>query len=194
MENSLRLTLEVVIARAIELADKRGDFTPKKYARGHKNVTQNAPVGTKKRSKKALHPTKTSAIFRPVRNYFKRHGLWTKVLEDLALDDLGELFARKLGIYYRGLAIMDQFTLPGFDHLPKTIQVGRKPLSIGQAKVSEFLAYEAKYQTRSQRNQGRADELHRLAEKLKPLAESNLTVSEACFPPAHVLIMTRKNG
>ena len=106
-----------------------------------------------------------------------------------------------MGVALRRASTLDQFTLPGFDHLPKTIAIGKRPASLGQVKVSEFLAYEAKYQTRSQRNQDRAernqdraDEFHRLAEKLKPLAGSDLTVSEACFPPADVVIMARKNG
>ena len=171
MNIELRKKLSEVIEQAVELAGKRGDLSPQVVSR------------------------------RYIHRRLREQAAWKAIQAELAADAMAEMVNRTVGVALRRASTLDQFTLPGFDHLPKTIAIGKRPASLGQVKVSEFLAYEAKYQTRSQRNQDRAernqdraDEFHRLAEKLKPLAGSDLTVSEACFPPADVVIMARKNG
>jgi len=197
MNIELRKKLSEVIEQAVELAGKRGDLSPQVVSRDTKSVSQgtkNVPAGTARGTSRYRNPYRRVRFWRYIHRRLREQAAWKAIQAELAADAMAEMVNRTVGVALRRASTLDQFTLPGFDHLPKTIAIGKRPASLGQVKVSEFLAYEAKYQTRSQRNQDRADEFHRLAEKLKPLAGSDLTVSEACFPPADVVIMARKNG
>jgi hypothetical protein len=68
---------------------------------------------------------------------------------------------------------------PGFESLPTRIRKGNNFLKFPDAPVPEFLAYEAAYQARAQRNQKTADELHRLAIAVESYAETDLTLAAA---------------
>ena len=68
---------------------------------------------------------------------------------------------------------------PGFESLPTRIRKGNNYLKFPDAPVPDFLAYAAKYEQRSQRDQKTADELRRLAKAVEPYAEMELTLAAA---------------
>jgi hypothetical protein len=191
MDGKLRFTLNQAIDGAITAALKRKGSLLAPVPRA-KTAMKRERNRHEKRTKTVSIQSGTGPLFRSVYYRLTKQSLWKKIQTQIVIDGLADLINLKVSAYYREQARYAQFSLPGFDHLPETIQVDRRALSLGLVKVSEFLGYEARYNARSQRNQGRADELHRLAEKLRPLADSDLTVSEACFPGADVVVMTGK--
>jgi len=75
-----------------------------------------------------------------------------------------------------------QLTLfPGFESLPVRIRRGSGFVKFPETSVSQFLAYESKYQARAVKNHRTAEELHRLAEKVQMFAEidPDLALAEA---------------
>jgi hypothetical protein len=130
------------------------------------------PQGTGIESK-----TLTSRLARSVRNRLKNEAIWGKVQAALAKDALAQIFARKLRPPTRPVD-EKQYAFPGFDLL-ETIRMGRTSVKLPETRVSKFLVFVDGFRARSQRDQQKAEELRRLAEKVRPFADGDPTVADA---------------
>lgn len=93
---------------------------------------------------------------------------WKPLETMLAEDRLTELVSRELKRQMRAATDAAQFVLPGFEHLPRRIQVGRTSWpNLEQANVEQFLRFETRYQKRAVRNKLVSDELARLADLIR---------------------------
>jgi hypothetical protein len=129
--------------------------------------TNPVPQGTQRVSQD------TVKMFRFVRNRLRKDGLWSKVQAALAGDALAQIFARKLRPPARPLD-EKQYVFPGFE-LPEKLRSVKLP----ESRMSRFLVFVDSFRVRSQRDVRRAEELQRLAERLRPFADGDPTVAEA---------------
>jgi hypothetical protein len=126
-----------------------------------------------------------NVLYERVQRKFIDRRLWKTVQDALAKYGF-KAFIRQLDRQ----AVTEQMTaaraqqlslFPGFESLPTRIRNGSKYVSFPETSVSQFLAYERKVQDQAIRNRRRADELHALAEIVRPLAaiEPDLPMAEA---------------
>jgi hypothetical protein len=116
-------------------------------------------------------------LARLTRRQLSREAQWRRIQAELAVDALVQIFARKLKP--RQSADENQLTLPGFEHLPKSVRIGKTRTDFLKLPVPQFLDYETKYQLRAQRDRQTGEELQRLAAAVTPYTEAGLTVAEA---------------
>ena len=104
--------------------------------------------------------------------------LWTPIHEDLAEQGF-DAFLRRLERTQREEATHKEITaaraqqlvlFPGFENLPARIRIGSSFVKLPETSVSQFLAYETAQQEKAIRNRQRAEELHRLAGKVRQCA------------------------
>jgi hypothetical protein len=113
--------------------------------------------------------------------------LWKRSEEQMCNDWMLDLFkelvaAREAAASKVELSAARQRQLelfPGFETLPTRIRTGKSYLRFPELPVAQFLDYEKKYQARAVRDQRKADELRRLAEKVRPYAEMEFTMAAA---------------
>lgn len=162
MDTRLKLKLKEAVEAALATWKKRGMPKSKKAPGGTKPL----PYGTNTESE-----TLTRHLSTAVRQRLRKESLWGKVKEALADEALNQIFRGKL----RGQPVPDdtQLSLPGFEHCPKTLGSGKYRVRLPQVPVRRFLKFEARYQTRAERNKQAADELHRLAEMVRPLGDTD---------------------
>jgi hypothetical protein len=126
-----------------------------------------------------------NVLYERIQRKFIDRRLWKTVQDALAKYGF-KAFIRQLDRQ----AVTEQMTaarahqlslFPGFESLPTRIRNGSKYVSFPETSVSQFLAYERKVQDQAIRNRRRADELHALAEIVRPLAaiEPDLPMAEA---------------
>jgi hypothetical protein len=128
-----------------------------------------------------------NALLILVERKIRKQRIWKKAesqLARIALADFVHTFERKQtaasskvelsAARERQLALF-----PGFESLPTRIRKGNNFLKFTDAPIPEFLAYEAAYQARAQRNQKTAEELRRLAIAVESYAETDLTLAAA---------------
>lgn len=70
---------------------------------------------------------------------------------------------------------------PGFEALPTRIRIGAGYIKFPKVSVSQYLAWESKEQAKAVTNHQRAEEIHRIAEKVQQFAETDpdLALAEA---------------
>jgi hypothetical protein len=62
---------------------------------------------------------------------------------------------------------------PGFETLPSRIRVGPKYIVFAGLNLAQFLNYEGEYQAKAAKDQRRAAELHKIAEKVRVYGATN---------------------
>ncbi len=122
-------------------------------------------------------------LYEMVGKRFRDRSRW-KIIRD-ALAEYGfESFRRKM----KRMATAEQNSaargrqlglFPGFESLPTRIRSGSKYVSFSETSVPQFLAYEKQYQERAAKSRRTADELHELAEQVRPFAGDGLPLAEA---------------
>jgi len=132
-------------------------------------------------------PNAQKMLYSEVRRKLVDRRLWTPIHEGLAQQGFAA-FVRKLAKIDGAEAATKEFSaarerqlalFPGFEALPTRIRSGPGYLNFPETTVSQFLAYESKYQARATRDNRTAEELHRLAETVRPFAEQDFSVAQA---------------
>jgi hypothetical protein len=128
-----------------------------------------------------------NALFERVQKKLLKARMWEPVRDDLARQGFDTFFrkleklegeqATKLQLSAAAEKQLTRF--PGFANLPTRIRIGPSFRQFQEVPVPQFLDYEAKYQLRTQRDQWRAEELHRLAVQVTPYKATELNVGEA---------------
>jgi hypothetical protein len=128
-------------------------------------------------------------LYSKVQKKLRKARLWKAIQAELARDGF-ESFLRKLEGRQGSEAAKKEVNavrerqlelFPGFESLPVRIRSGSGYVKFPDTSVSQFLAYEAKYQARAVRNHRTAGELRQIAERVQPFASADpeLPLSEA---------------
>jgi hypothetical protein len=172
VDAKLKLKLNEAVDAALAYWKKTGGPTPK-------------PVDTTTDSVVQATDTESDALTRwltqQVRQKLYRTAEWERIESELAMDALAQIFAKKLKLRWRQSPDEHQLTLPGFEHLPRSVRIGKARTRVELLKqpVPWLLNYEERYRFNAQRNQQTAEELNRLALEITPYKETDLNVAEA---------------
>lgn len=188
MEAELKKTMTEFAEATIRQLEAKGlKVTPEMFGR---KTPVFCPVNVPlfpRHGAKVLHVDQREKVQRSalvdLRRRLRDRKTWEKCREQMCNEWMATLFAgilRKREMAGQEIP-SDQLLLPGFEHCPATIGRGKYRVWLGQAPIRRFLPYEARYQTSAQRNQQRADELHRIAEMVRPYEETDpdMAIGEA---------------
>jgi hypothetical protein len=109
----------------------------------------------------------THVFYKAFRRKLLNANLWEPMQAMLANDRLAELLSRAMKRQERAASDAAQFTLPGFEHLPRRIRVSRSSLPLERVNVGQLLAFADRYEKRASRNVEANEELTRLATMLR---------------------------
>jgi len=130
-----------------------------------------------------------NALYMRAQKKLLKERLWGPIRDALAEDGFAA-FLRNLQRLERATEGKTEITaarqrqlalFPGFESLPVRIRKGPGFVRFSETSVAEFIDYERRYQVRLSRNGRTAEELHRLAGKVRPFAqtEPELALAEA---------------
>lgn len=156
-----------------------------------KETSKTGPHGTKTGPKLGSKTVKTGPVCTQterdtlgrigvlVSRRLRKRSLWGKVQSAIVEDFIGHMAKTKMKLCPEPAE--EQLNLPGFEHLPKTIGTGKYRSRLTQVSISRFLVYEQRYQSTKERNEKVAENLHNLAELIRPLlkADPDMSVGEA---------------
>ena len=132
-------------------------------------------------TRKTCAPNAQKTLYLEVRRRLIDRRRWTRIHEDLAQQGFA-VFVHNLERTQREEATSVQVTaaraqqlalFPGFENLPTRIRSGSNFVKLAETSVSQFLAYEHAYQMRAARNHQTAEELHRLAGKVRHMWQTD---------------------
>jgi hypothetical protein len=124
-----------------------------------------------------------NALFETVHKKLRKARIWEETRDELAHFGF-DLFYRNL----QKQAVVEKLSdirkqqlemFPGFECLPTRIRAGSNYLKLQEISVPQFLLYEKTYQERAAKSRLMADELHELAEQVRPFATAGLTLAAA---------------
>lgn len=121
---------------------------------------------------------KRKSFYRTLRRKMTNVRQWRRLESALAAELIDNLLTRELKRHERGAPDPAQFTLPGFEHLPRRIRTGRTSTSFEKLSVGQLLVFADRYETRERRNHLAAEELTRLAALIRD-QPPEITVPEA---------------
>ena len=128
---------------------KLNEATGAVFAKYKKTGLDSPKVGLA--SPKAESSTLSRRLADLTRRHLSRKAQWGNIQAELALEALVQIFDRKLRP--RQSENENQFMLPGFDHLPKSVHIGKVRTGLLKLDVPRFLDYVAWRELRVQRDQ-----------------------------------------
>jgi hypothetical protein len=170
MDAKLKLKLNEAVDAAIDQWKNPAPQSPQRVPQGTQRASQDTQTVSQDTQ---LASPDTVKMARFVRNRLMKAGTWGKVQAALAGDALAQIFARKLKPPALPLE-EKQYVFPGFE-LPEKLRSVKLP----EMRMSRFLVFVDRFRVRSQRDVRRAQELQRLAERLRPFFSGDPTVAVA---------------
>lgn len=121
---------------------------------------------------------KRADFIRSFRKKMVDRRLWEPLKEALAKERIDQMIVREFNKQQRHVSDAAQFTLPGFEHLPRRINTGHGTLPLQQVTVSQLIVFVDAYEDRTRKSVQVCEELVRLRDLVRE-QPAELSVPEA---------------